>query len=97
LKKINLKALFRLIFYFLTGINRIFINIFKEVLNYKKKEKIENFLFKKFASIGDDRLIMKIKGEWVINGKIDIIKNKIRQKLIIENRISHENIEYAMP
>jgi len=97
LKKINLKALFRLIFYFLTGINRIFINIFKEVLNYKKKEKLENFLFKKFASIGDDRLIMKIKGEWVINGKIDIIKNKIRQKLIIENRISHENIEYAMP
>jgi LPS O-antigen subunit length determinant protein (WzzB/FepE family) len=86
-----------LFFYFLTGLNRIFIKIIKEILKYKKKEKIENFLFKKFTSIGDDRLIIKIKGEWIINGKIDIIKNKIKQKLINENKISYKNIEYSMP
>jgi hypothetical protein len=53
----------RIIFYFFTGVNRIFIDITKLILNYKKKEKIENLLFKKFINILDDRLIIKVKGE----------------------------------
>ena len=96
-KKIDLKSILRIVFYFFTGINKIFIRITKIILNYEKKEKIENFLFKKFINVRDDRLIIKIKGEWTINGRIDILLNKIKKKLINENKISHEHIEYAMP
>jgi hypothetical protein len=44
-------------------LNKIFIDIARLILNYKKKEKIENLLFTKFGNILDDRLIIKIKGE----------------------------------
>lgn len=96
LKKIDFKSILKIFFYFFTGINKIFIRITKIILNYEKEEKIEDFLFKKLINVRDDRLIIKVKGEWNVNGRIDILLNKIKQKMINENKLSHEHIEYTM-
>ena len=97
LKKINFKSIIRIIFYFFTGLNKIFIDIAKLILNYKKKEKIENLLFKKFINILDDRLIIKIKGEWAINGFVSETTNIVKKILINKNTLSTSSIESKMP
>ena len=96
-RKINLKTISKIIFYFFIGINKTFINITKEILNYEKKEKIEDFLFIKFINIIDDRLIIKINGEWVINGFINETTNKIKNVLLLKNNLSTSSINNAVP
>ena len=96
-RKINLKTISKIIFYFFIGINKTFINITKEILNYKKKEKIEDFLFRKSINIIDDRLILKINGEWVINGFINETTHKVKNVLLSKNNLSTSSINSAVP
>ena len=97
LKSIKIKNIIKYFFYFYFEISRIFIKILTEIIKYDDKKKIENYLFKKFSNPIDDRIIIKIDGDWTINGSVELICYKIKCNLLSKNTMSSSNIEMIMP
>jgi len=85
LKLINIKTIAIRIMYLLLGISRIAIKIIKIIIKIDKNTSLEEILFIELYRPNDLRLILKINGEWCVNGRFSLLIEKIGMALTTKN------------
>ncbi len=78
------------------GINKLIIKIIIQIL-YNKDKSLIDYLFEKSINRFDDRMIVRIDGQWLINGFSNELGKKIERYLKSQNKISTTNIDMMMP
>lgn len=85
IKFITVKAIATRILYFLLGVSRIAVKIIKIIIKIDKDTSLEEILFMELYRPNDLRIILKINGEWCVNGKFSLLIEKINIVLTTKN------------